>query len=82
MTTAADRLLLLHMLIIILTVLFFLFTLGISILLTMIFFVSYMSEVYVANSMWIALLPPSILTIIFLQKILSRLYDRLYVYVR
>ena len=82
MTIAAVRLLLLHTLIIVLTVLFFLFTLGISILLTMIFFVSYISEVYVANSMWIALLPPSILTIIFLQKILGRLYDRFYIYAR
>jgi hypothetical protein len=45
----------------------------------MIFLASEMSGEFAANSMWLAMIPASIITVIFLQKvIIGRLYDRLY----
>ena len=66
--------LLLPILIVVLAALFFLFTMSISIFLILILFTSVFRE-YAANSMWIALIPPSIITILFLQKVLGRIYD-------
>jgi hypothetical protein len=38
-----------------------------------------MSGEFAANSMWLAMIPASFITVIFLQKIIiGRLYDRLY----
>jgi hypothetical protein len=75
----SDRLLLLHILIMGIISLFFLFTMASSILLMMIFLASEMSGEFAANSMWLAIIPASIITVIFLQKVvIDRLYDRLY----
>jgi len=75
----SDRLLLLHILTMGIISLFFLFTMASSILLMMIFLASEMSGEFAANSMWLAMIPASIITVIFLQKvIIGRLYDRLY----
>lgn len=74
-----DRLvLLLPILIVVLAALFFLFTMSVSIFLILVVFTSVFRE-YAANSMWIALIPPSIITILFLQKVLGRIYDMSYV---
>lgn len=75
-----DRLLLLHVLILALSALFFLFTMCISIFLVLAVFTSGMFREYAANSMWIALIPSSIFSILFLQKVLGRIYDVLLVY--
>src|ERR687890_500096 len=76
---AADRLLLFHILIIGIIFLLFLFTIASSIFLIMIFLASEMSGEFAANSMWLAMIPASFITVIFLQKIIiGRLYDRLY----
>ncbi|HET7391840.1 MAG TPA: hypothetical protein VFJ51_13540 [Nitrososphaeraceae archaeon] len=75
----SDRLvLLLPILIVVLAALFFLFTMSVSIFLILVVFTSVFRE-YAANSMWIALIPPSIITILFLQKVLGRIYDMSYV---
>jgi hypothetical protein len=75
----SDRLvLMLPILIVVLAALFFLFTMSVSIFLILVVFTSVFRE-YAANSMWIALIPPSIITIIFLQKVLGRIYDMSYV---
>jgi hypothetical protein len=59
--------------------LFFLFTMASSILLIMVFLASEMSGEFAANSMWLAIIPASIITVIFLQQVIGkRLYDRLY----
>ena len=75
----SDRLvlLLLPILIVVLAALFFLFTMSVSIFLILVVFTSVFRE-YAANSMWIALIPPSIITILFLQKVLGRIYDMSY----
>jgi hypothetical protein len=70
--------LLLPILIVVLAALFFLFTMSVSIFLILVVFTSVFRE-YAANSMWIALIPPSIITILFLQKVLGRIYDMSYV---
>jgi hypothetical protein len=71
----SDRLLL-DLLILVLSALFFLFTLFISIFLELAAFTSgILPREYAANSIWLALIPPSILTILFLQKVLGRLYN-------
>jgi hypothetical protein len=75
-----DRLLLLHVLILALAVLFFLFTMCISIFLVLAVFTAGIFREYAANSMWIALIPSSIFSILFLQKVLGRIYDVLLVY--
>lgn len=75
----SDRLvLLLPILIVVLAALFFLFTMSVSIFLILVVFTSVFRE-YAANSVWIALIPPSIITILFLQKVLGRIYDMSYV---
>ena len=75
----SDRLvLMLPILIVVLAALFFLFTMSVSIFLILVVFTSVFRE-YAANSMWIALIPPSIITILFLQKVLGRIYDMSYV---
>jgi|tagenome__1003787_1003787.scaffolds.fasta_scaffold16805180_1 hypothetical protein len=70
-----DRLLLLHVLILALAALFFLFTMCISIFLVLAVFTTGIFREYAANSMWIALIPSSIFSILFLQKVLGRIYD-------
>jgi len=71
----SDRLVLLPILIVVLAALFFLFTMSVSIFLILVVFTSGIFREYAANSMWIALIPPSIITILFLQKVLGRIYD-------
>ena len=76
---ATGQLLLLHILIMGIISLFFLFTVASSILLIMILLASEISGEFAANSMWLATILASIVTVIFLQKvIIGRLYDRLY----
>jgi hypothetical protein len=75
----SDRLVLLHILIVVLAALFFLFTMSVSIFLILVVFRSGIFREYAANSMWIALIPPSIITVLFLQKVLGRIYDMSYV---
>lgn len=70
----SDRLLL-DLFILVLSALFFLFTLFISIFLELAAFTSGILREYAANSIWLALIPPSILTFLFLQKVLGRLYN-------
>ena len=75
-----DRLVLLSpILTVVLTALFFLFTMSVSIFLILVVFTSGIFREYAANSMWIALIPPSVITILFLQKVLGRAYDISYV---
>ena len=74
----ADRLLGLHILIIIIIIIFFLVTLGCSIFFTMVIFSSRVSGEQAGNLMVLALVPPSILTVVFLHKVAAgKLYDRL-----
>ena len=75
---AAGQLLLLHILLMGIISLFFLFTVASSILLIMMFLASEISGEFAANSMWLATILASIVTVIFLQKVIGRLYDRLY----
>ncbi|HZC50512.1 MAG TPA: hypothetical protein VE244_15785 [Nitrososphaeraceae archaeon] len=75
---APGQLLLLHILIMGIISLFFLFTVAGSILLIMILLASEISGEFAANSMWLATILASIITVIFLQKVIGRLYDRLY----
>jgi hypothetical protein len=75
--TMADRSLGLHMLLIIIIIIFFLVTLGSSIFLTMVIFSSRVSGEQSGNLMVFALVPPSILTVVFLHKVASKLYDTL-----
>lgn len=77
--TMADRLLVLHILLIIIEIMFFLVTLGSSIFFTMTIISSKVSGGLAGNLMVLALLPPSILTVIFLQRVAGTLYDRLHV---
>src|SRR5437763_1375459 len=74
----SNQLVLLHTLIMILVLLLFLFTISVSIFLTMILFKAYSLGEYAANSIWIAPIPSSVFTILFLQKIIWRIYTRLY----
>ena len=73
----ADRLLGLHILITIIIIIFFLVTLGCSIFFTMVIFSSRVSGEQAGNLMVFALVPPSILTVVFLHKVAGKLYDRL-----
>jgi len=75
--TMAGRLIGLHILVIIIIIIFFLVTLGSSIFFTMVFFSSRFSGGQAGNLMVLALVPPSILTVIFLNKVVGKLYDRL-----
>jgi hypothetical protein len=74
-----DRLLLLHVILITIIIIFFLFTLSCSVFFTMVIFTSKVSAELAGNLMVLALVPPSILTVLFLNKGLGKLYDRLYV---
>jgi uncharacterized membrane protein len=74
----AGQLLLLHILIMGIISIFFLFTVAGSILLIMILLASEISGEFAANSMWLSTILASIITVIFLQKVIGRLYDRLY----
>ena len=73
-----DRLLLLHVFLITIIIIFFLFTLSCSIFFTMVIFTSKVSAELAGNLMVLALVPPSILTVLFLNKVAGRLYDRLH----
>jgi hypothetical protein len=75
---ATGQLLLLHILIMGIISLFFLFTVASSILLIMILLASEISGEFAANSMWLATILASVITVIFLQKVIGRLYDKLY----
>ena len=74
----ADRLLVFHILLIIIVIMFFLATLGSSIFFTMTIFSSRVSGGLAGNLMVLALIPPSILTVVFLQRVAGKLYDRLH----
>jgi len=74
-----DSLLLLHVFLITIIIIFFLLTLSCSIFFTMVIFTSKVPAELAANLMVLALVPPSILTVLFLNKVVRRLYDRLYV---
>ena len=73
----ADRLLGLQILIIIIIIIFFLVTLGCSIFFTMVIFSSRVSGEQAGKFMVFALVPPSILTVVFLHRVAGKLYDRL-----
>jgi uncharacterized membrane protein YvlD (DUF360 family) len=73
-TCMVDHSLKLHTILILLLALFFLFTTGISFFLTMVLI---STREYAADYMWIALIPPIILSVIFLQKVIGKLYNRL-----
>jgi hypothetical protein len=75
----AVRLLVLHILLIIIVITFFLVTLGCSIFFTMTIFSSRVSGGLAGDLMVLALVPPSVLTVVFLQRVAGKLYDRLYV---
>ena len=51
---------------------------SISIMMAMIVLSSEISREFAANSLWLAMIPASIITVLFIQKVVSRLYDRLY----
>jgi hypothetical protein len=74
-----DSLLLLHVFLITIIIIFFLLTLSCSIFFTMVIFTSKVPAELAANLMVLALVPPSILTVLFLNIVVRRLYDRLYV---
>lgn len=74
-----DRLLLLHVFLITIIIIFFLFTLSCSIFFTMVILTSKASTEQAGNLMVLALVPPSILTVVFLHKVAGKLYDRLHV---
>jgi hypothetical protein len=74
-----DRLLLLHVILITIIIIFFVFTLSCSIFITMVIFTSKVSTELAGNLMVLALVPPSILTVLFLNKVAGRLYDILQV---
>ena len=57
---------------------FFMLTLGISIFVTMALFTSRVSAEQAGNLMVLALVPPSVLTILFLREAGAKLYDRIY----
>jgi uncharacterized membrane protein YvlD (DUF360 family) len=73
-TGMVDQSLKLHTIMILLLALFFLFTTGISFFLTMMLI---STHEYAADYMWTALIPPIILSVIFLQKVIGKLYNRL-----
>ena len=73
-----DRLLVLHIMLIMIVIMFFLATLGSSIFFTMTIFSSRVSGELAGNLMVLALVPPSILTVVFLQRVAGKLYDRLH----
>ncbi|HYA82966.1 MAG TPA: hypothetical protein VEH06_05890 [Candidatus Bathyarchaeia archaeon] len=79
MVAMVDRLLLLHVFLITIIIIFFLFTLSCSIFFTMVIFTSKISAELAGNLMVLALVPPSILTVLFLNKVAGGLYDRLHV---
>lgn len=77
--TMADKSLWLHILLIMIIIIFFLVTLGGSVFFTMVIFSSRVSGEQAGNLMLFALVPPSILAVVFLHKVGGKLYDRLYV---
>lgn len=70
-----DLLLKVHITMIILFVLFYLFALSISFFFMMILI---SSKGYAADLIWIALIPPTVLSVIFLKKVVVKIYDKLY----
>lgn len=74
-----ERVLLVNVLLIITIMIFFMLTLGISIFVTMALFTSRVSAEQAGNLMVIALVPPSVLTILFLREVATRLYDRIHI---
>lgn len=65
------------LLIIIIIMVFFMLTLGISIFVTMALFTSRVSAEQAGNLMVLALVPPSVLTVLFLHEVVAKLYDRI-----
>lgn len=74
-----ERVLLVNVLLIITIMIFFMLTLGISIFVTMALFTSRVSAEQAGNLMVIALVPPSVLTILFLREVATKLYDRIHI---
>lgn len=74
-----DTLLLLHVFLITIIIIFFLLTLSCSIFFTMVIFTSKVPAELVGNLMVLALVPPSVLTVLFLNKVVmhSALLSRL-----
>jgi hypothetical protein len=73
-----GRVLLVNVLLMIIIMVFFMLTLGISIFVTMALFTSRVSAEQAGNLMVLALVPPSVLTILFLREAAAKLYDRIY----
>jgi hypothetical protein len=74
-----ERVLLVNVLLIIAIMIFFMLTLGISIFVTMALFTSRVSAEQAGNLMVLALVPPSVLTILFLREVATKLYDRIHI---
>ena len=73
-----ERVLLVNGLLIIIIMVFFMLALGISIFVTMALFTSRVSAEQAGNLMVLALVPPSVLTVLFLREVVTKLYDRIY----
>jgi hypothetical protein len=73
-----ERVSLVNVLLIIMIMVFFMLTLGISIFVTMALFASRVSAEQAGNLMVLALVPPSVLTVLFLREVATKLYDRIY----
>ena len=58
---------------------FFLFTMSISIFVIMAVFAPALPREYAADSMIVALIPSAILTLLFIKKVVGKLYDVIYV---
>jgi hypothetical protein len=74
-----ERVLLVNVLLIIAIMIFFMLTLGISIFVTMALFTSRVSAEQAGNLMVLALVPPSVLTILFLREVATKLYNRIHI---
>jgi hypothetical protein len=73
-----ERVLLVNVLLIIAIMIFFMLTLGISIFVTMALFTSRVSAEQAGDLMVLALVPPPVLTILFLRGVGPKLYYRIY----
>lgn len=72
------RFMILQTIIMLLIASFFLFTMSISIFVIMAVLAPALPGEYAADSMIVALIPPSILTLLFIKKVVGRLYDVIY----
>ncbi len=74
----AHSLMAVHLIGITITIFFFLFTLVLFIFISLAILSSKPIESQTGNLMILALIPPSILTVIFLRMVLGAIYDRLF----